>query len=98
MFGGQSSISFNDLRQLDPYKWEWTTLKADNIGHDIHKRFGHSLNAYKNSLITFGGGGSYLQKLKRRETYNDVFMYEIASDQWINIGESSQIIQGNSNK
>lgn len=32
-------------------------------------------------LAIFGGGGSYITKIKRRETFNDIYIYDIKKNQ-----------------
>ncbi len=72
MFGGMSQAALNDLKVLDPSSWEWKAFLQDNIANPISRRFGHTMNAYKDYIIIFGGGGQYIQRIKRRETFNDV--------------------------
>lgn len=39
---------------------------------DVRKRFGHSMCFYEDKLLVFGGGGLFMQKIKKRETFNDL--------------------------
>lgn len=89
VFGGVGQYSFNDLKMLTTVnnggKWEWTSLSLQDAKDAPHKRFGHTLTSYKNSLIVFGGGGQYIAKIKRRETFNDVFKFDLSTSQWTNL-------------
>jgi hypothetical protein len=41
------------------------------------KRFGHTMHLFKNQLIVFGGGGNYIEKIKKRESFNDTHYFNI---------------------
>eukprot|EP00347_Sterkiella_histriomuscorum_P019474 403341497 len=83
ILGGMAHSQYNDLRMLDIYstgKCEWQCLIQDHQGNSITKRFGHSMVSYKGKeLIIFGGGGSFITKIKRRETFNDIYSYDLES-------------------
>lgn len=51
---------------------------------------------FKNSLVVFGGAGQYLKKLKKRETFNDVWLHKpLASPECPKPAPKSIIKQGN---
>ena len=40
------------------------------------------MTCYKDFLVIFGGSGSYNQEIKKRETFNDIWFYDLRSDKW----------------
>jgi hypothetical protein len=46
-------------------------------------RFGHSMNIYKNFIVMFGGSGLFNMEIKKRETYDEILMYDLYKDRWI---------------
>ena len=76
VFGGLSSSSYNDLKSFDLSRKEWKSLITNNSSNPISKRFGHSMCSFKGALVIFGGGGSQIAKIKRRETFNDLYMVD----------------------
>jgi hypothetical protein len=53
----------------------------------LHKtpaaRFGHSLNQYRNFLVLYGGAGTFNMEIKKRETFDELFLYDIEKDRWL---------------
>ncbi len=46
-------------------------------------RFAHSMVTYKNRLYIFGGAGPYIRQIKMRLGLNDLWIYDLALDKWI---------------
>lgn len=43
----------------------------------IQKRFGFSMNSFMDRfIVVFGGAGNYMSKLKRRETFDDLQIWD----------------------
>jgi Galactose oxidase, central domain len=70
------------LKRLDPELNEWKSLAEPVTKHHPKERFGHSLNQYRNYLVMFGGAGHFNHEIKRREAFNDFFMYDFEADRW----------------
>ena len=87
MFGGASQQSYNDLRKLDPSRFEWTQLSEPTSTaisqSGPEARFGHSLNVFKDFLVIFGGAGLYNQEIKKRHTFDDLQLYDLNDHLWI---------------
>ncbi|CDW73789.1 kelch motif family protein [Stylonychia lemnae] len=81
IFGGMAQQQYNDLKFLDTSqinKVDWLGLLPDNTSNQITRRFGHTMLPFKDEeLVIFGGGGSYITKIKRRETFNDIYIYNL---------------------
>jgi hypothetical protein len=41
------------------------------------------MTVFKNSIVVFGGGQQYISKIKRRETSNDIYFYDLLHHKWI---------------
>lgn len=41
------------------------------------------MQVYKNYLVVFGGSGQYIEKLKVHESYKDVRVYDILTQEWL---------------
>ena len=81
IFGGFSRDIFNDIRVLDFNFGKWKAIT--NSGPYIPEgRFDHSIVSYDNQLFVFGGAGHYIKTLKRRICYNDMKIFDIASERW----------------
>lgn len=52
------------------------------------ERFGHTAALYKGSLIVFGGEHKYNQEIRMRETFNDIWAYNLNNNEFkaINAG------------
>jgi hypothetical protein len=46
-------------------------------------RFGHSFNLFRNFLVVFGGAGLYNQDIKKRETFDDLILFDLNKSRWI---------------
>ena len=77
LFGGECRTLFNDLMVLNPDTWKWEETPTGKGGDPPPEpRSGHSAVCYKNSLVVFGGGGSFNNMLKLRKCYNRVHLYD----------------------
>jgi DNA-binding XRE family transcriptional regulator len=80
LFGGYSKEPFNDTRIMINCEEHWFSELFENRGEEgidyPQKRFGHSLNVYRQSLVLFGGGTSYNPNVKLRLTMNDVKTFD----------------------
>lgn len=46
-------------------------------------RFGHSCHLYRDFILVFGGSSLYNMEIKKREVYDDVILYDLNYDRWI---------------
>ena len=54
----------------------------------LQARFGFSMCSYMDRfIVVFGGAGKYMTRLKRRETYDDLYIWDAANSD--NVGPSS---------
>jgi N-acetylneuraminic acid mutarotase len=63
--------------------WEWKTLgneeeRIKNLSPS--PRFGHTAVISNNKLVVFGGAGSYIPRIKKRETFNDTYIFDIGKN------------------
>lgn len=42
-------------------------------------------------MVIFGGGGSYITRIKRRETFNDVYFYDTHEREWLDLNEMQSL-------
>ena len=75
-YGGTAANVYNDIRSLDASSHEWKIVRQDLVLHDFPARFGHSMGIYERYLVIFGGCGPYQHKLKKRNCFQDVIMYD----------------------
>ena len=80
LLGGQAQHQMNDFRLYNPATREWTCISSDGT-LPVCPRFSHTISVFKNQLVIFGGAGQYLKKLKKRETFNDVWLHKPSAPQ-----------------
>ena len=84
------------LKEEDQY--DNTDIPMDMHGKIINSipepRFGHSIVAYQNTLILFGGENKYYADRKKRELYIDIYYYHILGNVWEKINWREKIIYG----
>ena len=73
-FGGKSTGLLNDVRILKPNSMEWKLIKDQESHSDLHSRFAHCVGSFCNYLVTFGGQGAGLPKMK--QLFNDLVIYD----------------------
>lgn len=91
MYGGAGQRAYSDLKRLSPEKCDWINIgevqnqkKFDSfLMKTPEGRFGHSMNVYKDFLVMFGGSGLFNMEIKKRETYDEIVMYDLTRDRWI---------------
>jgi hypothetical protein len=69
LFGGQSIAKRNDLRMLNPDTWTWTVVPTF---YAPKGRIGHSLCAYEQQLVLYGGWSHYSERLGMRRCYTKI--------------------------
>lgn len=66
VFGGFSRKMYNDLREFDAMHEKWTFRAPDYNIHEARRpkepapRSSHTMVAYKETLIVFGGAGEFM--------------------------------------
>ena len=83
VYGGTGSEVYNDIRSLDSVTNEWKILRPNLELHDFPGRFGHSMNIFERYLVVFGGCGPYQHKLKKRNCFQDVYMYDTQTTSYV---------------
>ncbi len=66
-------------------------MKGENV--PISGRLGHSANLWKHYIVIFGGEGEYNLRLKRRDCYNDIFMFNLENNSWSLLKIKGNIIE-----
>jgi N-acetylneuraminic acid mutarotase len=69
-------MAMNDIQYLDPKKAKWVNI-AVTKGKRPAERYGHSSIYYKGALIIFGGEQKYNVEIRMRETFSDVWAYNV---------------------
>jgi hypothetical protein len=84
LFGGIGSKRFDFLSEYDMHQERWFKHMPKNLNYTDFpvSRFGHTMVNYNNNFILFGGCGTYSEKLKVHEGFNDVRMFNIKDMQW----------------
>ena len=77
VYGGTAVNVFNDIRSVDSTDFEWKILKENTESHAFPARFAHTAAQFDKYVVIFGGCGPYLRKLKRRNCFQDVIMFDI---------------------
>ena len=87
LFGGYNKVALNDLCVLDFKKAQWSPIPVTK-GRRPAERFGHSACYYKGNLVIFGGEQKYNAEIRMRETFNDIWSYNVAKNEFkpINAG------------
>ena len=82
-YGGTSATVFNDIRSLDSVDFIWKVLKEDVELHDFPGRFGHSACGFERYMVIFGGCGPYSRKLKKRNSYQEIIVFDIETGKYV---------------
>ena len=83
VYGGTGAEVYNDIRSINSTTYEWTIMRPNLELHDFPGGFGHSMNVFERYLVVFGGSGSFQHKLKKRNIYQDVFMYDTQTGSYV---------------
>ena len=52
----------------------------------IYKRFSFSMDSFLDRfIVVFGGAGSYIERIQKRETFNDIQVWDTEIKQWIDM-------------
>lgn len=92
LFGGFAQERYNSLLLYHPgwNLWKKVEVKKNSIAHSTFEsivpngRFYHSMNIWKHNIIIFGGAGDYIKRLKARESFNDLWIFNISHWKWKN--------------
>ncbi|CDW75223.1 kelch motif family protein [Stylonychia lemnae] len=81
MFGGYNKIALQDLQYIDFKKAQWNLIEVTKGKRPI-ERFGHSVVFYKGNMIIFGGEQKYNAEIRMRETFNDLWAYNVVLNEF----------------
>lgn len=77
---------------LNPEKNDWNQIKQNDhyiSNQEIKRRFGASFCKFSERyILIYGGGGAYIPKIKRRELFDNMFMYDEVTNKIIQLDES----------
>ncbi len=93
MYGGLGKDILNDLCRLDVERLRWSRLRLAGKDSMESGRFGHTMCAYKNQLLIFGGEENYDESTKMRFCYNDVRVITLADADSSQQQEGACIVQ-----
>lgn len=88
VFGGFSHSTFNQLRVFNSNKQTWRCLSPDYLQHpslrdpDPKPRTAHSLCAYRDQVVVFGGSGAFMEDIRMRESFNDLWLWCTIKNKW----------------
>jgi hypothetical protein len=89
VFGGEQAAAadtgyhhYRDLWKFDCQTLQWTELKAKN---PPSARSGHVCWVWKQYMILFGG---FLEAAKETRWYNDVHVFHLQTEQWMDVPQS----------
>ena len=82
VFGGFSRDIYNDTRAYDQGTKTWKLIQYEPGQRVPDKRQNHTMIAYDNKLILFGGSGPYMPSVKMRASYNDLWSFNTTTEQW----------------
>ena len=91
VFGGELATSdyyhhYKDLWQYDIKHQTWSELKPNRTGSVPSSRSGHSSIVWKHYMIVFGGFYEAARDTPR--WFNDVFVFDLKTQQWLDIPHS----------
>lgn len=73
---------FNELRSFNTSKSHWTLLSPDystpiaTRGTTPPPRSAHSLCAYRDKVVLFGGSGAFIREIGLRMSFNDLWIWD----------------------
>lgn len=92
-FGGVAVENQFDLRSYDAGTNEWKveyspgsilTEEISTRNPPVCRRFSFSLCSFaQRFLVLFGGAGAFIEKVQRRETFNDIMVWDTHYCKWI---------------
>ena len=69
-------------------------LRGKVLTNIPEKRFGHSLVPHKDMLILYGGEEKYNKKKKKRDMFNDLYIFRIKDNVWKKVHWREKVIYG----
>jgi len=81
LYGGVATDIFNEWETLHLNNFTWTK-DAPQGDVPMFGRYGHTADAFYNSIVIFGGEKSYNSLLNIRECLNDVRLYTPERQEW----------------
>jgi hypothetical protein len=84
VYGGIGSQKFDHFNEYDMNEQRWFKFMPKNTNYtDLPaKRFGHTMCAFQDYFVLFGGCGNYSKKTKIHESFNDVKIFDLRSKEW----------------
>ena len=81
IFGGLSRHTYNDMKifDLEDKSWKQVDYKTVKVPEP---RIHHAVVSYNKTLALFGGGGEYMERLKMRSSFNDIWIFDARSLTW----------------
>eukprot|EP00347_Sterkiella_histriomuscorum_P004971 403358389 len=84
MFGGYNKVALQDLQYIDYRKGQWFNIPVTKGKRPV-ERFGHTTLFYKGNMILFGGEQKYNPEIRIRETFNDIWAYNVQDNEFKSI-------------
>ena len=92
-YGGSSTSCFNDLRMLNTDRMEWKIILVDSVRNDLIGRCGHISGAFCRFMVAFAGQGTYEHKIKRRQTFNDLVVFDTEKGDYLKFeGNAANVV------
>lgn len=99
-FGGIAMELLNDMRSFNLSNQQWqvehTSIQRQKLDEKatkqfpsadyIYKRFSFSMSSFLDRfIVVFGGAGAYIERIQKRETFNDIQVWDTNIRQWIDM-------------
>ena len=83
LHGGIGSHKFSNFSTMNLATGLWEELEVPVGPVDAPaKRYGHTVDLYRENFVIFGGAGNYIPKLKLRENFCDLAMFNYQRVSW----------------
>ena len=92
MFGGFSRGLYNDIRTVNVTTQKWEMIQTP-YNTSPEPRFAHTMIAYDKKLVVFGGAGNYMQSIKMRVSFNDLYIFDTRREEWIRVPEKNPALE-----
>lgn len=90
LFGGFSRDVYDEMRICDLNKKKWSIVPPGTVFETPPKRYGHTMDVYKDYLVIFGGAGPFNKNAKMRRCYKDLHLFDTKQLKWVsNLVDSS---------
>ncbi|CAI2386706.1 unnamed protein product [Moneuplotes crassus] len=91
LIGGLNSYMLQDINVFNIQKGKWFPLKFDKQDTQPEPRHGHTAVVYKSNIYVYGGYRRYIESIKIRETYGDLYVFNTNYLRWDKINSNGEM-------